>query len=233
MLLGWCLDKGQLTYDAVRFEFSIAGERTSYESVIDLDDRALIRWRAMEQRDWMRRLDADLLRTCHENALLERASSSGRNLSPSEQVLADAARDDGVLAGAIVEADPALVQAVADELQKRGMALAGSMRQQHSQQSPDGPDPSPKAGDLRISRSGAEDSGTGNPLAQMDLPRGMEALSQMERAQPDRRDMTYSEKRLMKKILRNDDKAKAKRERLSPLRSSDSEAATLSPVETG
>ena len=182
MQLGAHCDGRSLEYDELRYEFRLGHAVVPYREVVELDDGGLIRWRAMEQRDWLRRLNAADLEDCHARAMRETGDGRGRNLSPEQQVLADAANDDGVLAGRIVDADPALVQAVAYELEKRGFGA----------------------------RKAAEDA---NPLAAMELPRGMEALGQVERVQGERRDMTRAEKRLMKRILKNDDKAKAKRER--------------------
>ena len=192
MLLGKCSDGRALSYDEALYEFRLDGDPVGLRHVLHLDDRGLVRWRAMELRDWMRRIDPAALQECHRRAEDEAWLTGGKELTPEQQVLADAARDDGVLAGRLVDADPALVQAVADELEKRG--LVG------------------KAVAKTSDEAAGEDAGT-NPLAEMDLPRGMEALSQMERAQDAKRDMTRAERRLMKRILKNDDKAKAKRER--------------------
>ena len=198
MQLGTCKDGRALSYDVGLYEFRLAQKPAELAEVRLLDARAEVRWRAAEIRDWFKRIDADDLASCHERAMIERYGVEFDKLSAEERVLADAARDDSVIAGKIVDADPALVHAVANQLIEEGL-LQQSF-----------PASSSAVGD------GVADDKEPNPLATMDLPRGMEPLSQLERAhaeQGERRKMTRSEARLMKKILKNDDKAKAKRER--------------------
>lgn len=195
MKLGMCADGRALTYDASLYEFSLAGKPAELEEVRALDARAQVRWRAIELRDWFTRINAADLAACHERAVAERYGVEYDKLSAEERVLADAARDDSVLAGKIVDADPALVHAVANQLIEEGLLAQAA--------------PTAMAG-------GDAANADANPLATMQLPRGMEPLSQLERAkaeQGERRKMTRAEARLMKKILKNDDKAKAKRER--------------------
>ena len=188
MLLGTCKDGRLLSYDASLYEFALASTVVTLSDVRALDDRALIHWRANELRDWFSRVDEADLAACHERALNERNAASYDELSAEQRVLADAARDDSILAGKIVDADPALVHAVANQLIEEGLLAPSSQVR---------------------SAEGADV----NPLAVMDLPRGMEPLSQLERAKGPNRKMTRSEARLMCKILKNDDKAKEKRER--------------------
>ena len=209
MQLGSCTDGRLLTYDASLYEFHLAQKPAELSEVRALDARAQVRWRAAEMRDWFRRInDADLA-ACHERAMERRYGVEYDKLSAEERVLADAARDDSVLAGKIVEADPALVHAVANQLIEEGL-LAQAAR---------------PIADGSAEGAAADEA---NPLATMELPRGMEPLSQLERAkaeQGERRKMTRSEARLMRKILKNDDKAKAKRERR------ETAAAAAKPIE--
>ena len=185
MQLGTCIDGRALTYDTRLYEFRLARELVSLQDLRALDAHAHIRWAAPEQRDWFRRIKAADLDACNRRALARTGSSRYAGMTPEERVQADAARDDSVLAGKIVDADPVLVQAVAAKLEEQGLLGAGFMQ-----------------------------TGPVNPLASANLPKGMEALSQMERHHGADRKMTAAEKRLMKKILKNDDKEKARREKL-------------------
>ena len=194
MILGRCADGRVLSYDEGLYEFALAQKPATLAEVRALDARAQVRWRAIEVRDWFKRIDEADLAACHERAFVERNAVSYDKLSAEERVLADAARDDSVLAGKIVDADPALVHAVANQLIEEGLLAR-----------------SPAAGG--IAGQPGDGSGEFNPLAVMDLPRGMESLSQLERAKGPNRKMTRSEERLMKKILKNDDKQKERRER--------------------
>lgn len=181
MRLGTCADGSALTYDPGLYEFRLDRMVTPYENIRELDDAGHIHWHALEQRDWFIRIDAADLARCRSKALARRGQSAYEGMTPEERVQADAARDDSVLAGKIVEADPSLVAAVALQLEEQGLLGGGS--------------------------------GHRNPLAAVDLPRGMEALSQFERSQGGQRKMTAAEKRLMRKIIKNDDKEKARREK--------------------
>ena len=187
MQLGTCIDGRALTYDAALYEFRLARELVSLEEVRDLDAHAHIRWLAPEQRDWLRRINARDFAACNHRALAHAGDGRYANMTPEERVQADAARDDSVLAGKIVDADPALVQAVAAKLEEQGLL-----------------------GQVMPGQPMAY-----NPLAAANLPKGMEALSQFERHQGADRKMTSAEKRPMKKILKNDDKEKARREKLA------------------
>lgn len=196
MQLGSSVDGRALTYDVALYEFRLARELVSLEDVRELDAHAHIRWLALEQRDWFRRINpADFVR-CNRTALARAGSGRYADMTPEERVQADAARDDSVIAGKIVDADPALVQAVAAQLEAQGL-LGGGMQGQPTAY---------------------------NPLAAANLPKGMEALSQMERHHGADRKMTPAEKRLMKKILKNDDKEKARREKIAARTGSQSTA---------
>ena len=186
MQLGTCIDGRALMYDVRLYEFRLARELVSYADVRELDDHAHIRWCAPEQRDWFRRINPHDLKRCNDRALSRIGGDYYAGMSPEERVQADAKRDDSVLAGKIVDADPALVQAVAAQLEEQGL-LGGVVMP----------------------------AGGFNPLATANLPKGMEALSQMERHHGADRKMTAAEKRLMKKILKNDDKEKARREKMA------------------
>ena len=184
--LGVCADGRELSYDPTLYEFHIAREVVAYKDVADLDMHAHIHWHAGEQHDWFRRINPADLAACNQRALAAHKGDWYAGMTPEERVQADAARDDSVLAGKIVDADPALVHAVVNALEQQGLVGAPST-----------------AGQMPAV----------NPLAASNLPKGMEALSQFERAQSADRKMTAAEKRLMNKILKNDDKAKAKREK--------------------
>lgn len=164
----------RLAYDPVLYEFRLEREQLGYAELQALDRRGCVRWAAPEQRDWFRRLDAAQLERCNRRALQLHGSGQAA-LTPEEQVLADARRDDSVLAGKIVEADPALVHAVALSLEEQG--LLGGQGQQ------------PVIGMLQ----------------------GMEALSQLQK-QPGRK-MTVMEHFLMRQILKNEDKEKARQQK--------------------
>lgn len=174
--LGTISDGRPLFYDAALYEFRLDRAPVSLAEVRGLDDAGHIAWLAPEQRDWMRRIDTDDLDCCNRDALGRRGADYGL-LSPEEQVQADAKRDDSVLAGKIVDADPALVAAVADALGQRGVAVASAA--------------------------------AAGPSAE--LPEGMEPLAQLQK-QPGRA-MTPLEHFLMRRILKNDDREKRRRER--------------------
>ena len=204
MQLGTCKDGRILSYDASLYEFYLADKVATLDEVRALDRHAHIHWRANEMRDWLARINADDLVACHERAFIERNAVSYDKLSAEERVQADAARDDSVLAGKIVEADPALVHAVANQLIEEGLLKETAQV--------------PASGSMP-----AEGEEGFNPLATMDLPRGMESLSQLERAKGPNRKMTRSEERLMRKILKNDDKEKERREKRATAASSHEE----------
>ena len=205
MLLGTCRDGRSLAYDASLYEFTLAGKPATLSEVRALDAHALVSWRANELRDWLARIVPDDLEACRQRALIERNAASYDKLSAEERVLADAARDDSILAGKIVEADPALVHAVVNQLLEEGLLAQAAHPQTGGAQ----------VGGARATQAGGAQAGEGdfNPLAVMDLPRGMEPLSQLERAKGPNRKMTRSEARLMRKILKADDKAKERREK--------------------
>lgn len=104
-------------------------------------------------------------------------------LDPYEQVRRDARRDDSVLEGRLVDVDDALVRAVIDRLEIEGALARGS--------------------------DSAET--TESPLAAAVLPEGMEPLGQVVKREG--RSATALERVLARCIMRNDDKAKARRER--------------------
>ena len=210
--LGICADGRALSYDAALYEFALGSEPAALAEVRALDARAKVNWRAGELRDWFARIDGADLAACHERALAERNAVDYDKLTPEQRVQADAAHDDSVLAGKIVDADPALVHAVANQLIEQGL-LNEAMRASAAGGAATGG----VAASGAAAGDGEGEDGEGgedfNPLAVMDLPRGMEPLSQLERAKGANRKMTRSEERLMRKILKNDDKAKEKRER--------------------
>lgn len=173
--LGTISDGRRLSYDATLYEFRIERELATYAELLALDRRGHVRWAAPEQRDWFRRLDPALLDRCNRRALRTHGNGYGA-LTAEEQVQADAKRDDSVLAGKIVEADPALVHAVALSLEEQGLLGGGSGQQ-----------------------------------TVIGMPEGMEALSQLQKQRG--RKMTVMEHFLMRQILKNDDKEKARRQK--------------------
>lgn len=175
--LGVCSDGCDLSYDATLYEFRHEREVIFYADVLEMDRRGLVRWMAPEQRDWFHHINPTDLDACNRRAL-SRHGGGFERLSAAEQVALDAKRNDSVLEGKIVEADPAVVHAVVEELRQSGML---------------------------------EHVGTASPYAGTVLPDGMESLSQLQR-QPGRK-MTMTEHYLMRKILKNDDKEKARREK--------------------
>ena len=181
--LGTIVDGRPLAYDASLYEFRVDRTVVTYKEVWDLDVHGHLNWLAPEQHDWFHRINPADLDRCNREAL-GRHGNGYEGLSPEEQVLADAKRNDSVLAGKIVEADPALVHAVVEEIEKQGLLSAV-----------------PAGMPVQVA----------NPLAAATLPTGMEALSQL--AKHENRQMTPLEGLLMKRILKNDDKAKAKREK--------------------
>lgn len=118
--LGTIQDGRPLSYDATLYEFRISRNVVSYADVAELDRSAHIAWLAPEQRDWFWHINPQDLDRCNREAL-GRHGNGYEGLTPEEQVLADAKRDDSVLAGKIVDADPALVRAVADALEAQGL----------------------------------------------------------------------------------------------------------------
>lgn len=173
--LGTLIDGRGLAYDATLYEFRVERSVVSFADVAALDRAGHIAWLAGEQRDWFWRIDPTALDRCNREAL-GRHGNGYEGLSPEEQVLADAKRNDSVLAGKIVDADPVLVQAVAAALEEQGL-LGGSA--------------------------------PAHPAVAM--PQGMEALGQVQKQEG--RKMTVLEHYLMRQILKNDDKAKVKREK--------------------
>ena len=176
--LGTCIDGRALSYDATLYEFRLDRAVVAYKDVAALDAHAHITWNAPEQRDWFKRINPSDLDACNRRAL-KRHGNGYDALSPEEQVQADAARDDSVLAGKIVEADPALVRAVVDSLEAQG--LVGHASHAHA------------------------------TTAGYAMPIGMEPLAQLQRQEG--RQMTLMEHLLMRRILKEDDKAKLKREK--------------------
>ncbi|MDO4503504.1 MAG: hypothetical protein Q4D06_10095 [Coriobacteriia bacterium] len=181
--LGTIVDGRELYYDASLYEFRVARNVVTYQEVQELDRHAHVNWLAPEQKDWFRRINPVDLDRCNRRAL-DRHGNGYEGLSPEEQVQADAKRNDSILAGKIVDADPALVQAVIAEMEKQGVFAQAAV----------------DAGAQAV-----------NPLATMELPRGMEELSQL--AKHEKRQMTPLEGILMRRILKNSDKAKLKREK--------------------
>lgn len=176
--LGTISDGRPLFYDATLYEFRLDRAVATLGEVRELDEAGHILWLAPEQRDWMRRINGADLDRCNREAL-GRHGMEYDQLSPEEQVQADAKRDDSVLAGRLVDADPALVAAVADALEQRGFAPSAA---------PDAPGATAAV-----------------------LPEGMEALAQLQKQEG--RKMTVLEHYLMRRILKNDDRQKARRER--------------------
>lgn len=181
MKLGTCADGRTLTYDTALYEFKLDREVVTYAQIRELDNHAHISWLALEQRDWFRRVDPKALEACHKRAAARRGGSLWEGMTPEERVQADAARNDSVLAGKIVDADPALVQAVAGALEAQGLL------------------------------GGFNGVGTVN-IDPKNMPAGMELLEQLKREDAIDRKMTRGEKRMMRKILAGDDKAKERRE---------------------
>lgn len=175
ILLGALADGRALRYDATLYEFRVDRTVVTYRDVVALDQAGHVQWQAAEQRDWLYRINPADLDRCNREAL-GRHGNGYEGLSPEEQVQRDARRDDSVLAGKIVEADPALVRAVADALEQEGLLRAGA---------PEEP--------------------------AVVLPEGMEALAQVQK-QPGR-SMTVMERYLMHRILKHDDRQKARREK--------------------
>lgn len=173
-----------VSYDERLYEFRLDNEMVEHSTIQEIDDAAGISWFYLEQRDWFKKLDDELLGQARKRVLSSEGGDIYEGMTPEERVHADSLRDDSILAGKIVEADPALVHAVVQAIEAEGLMSAAS--------------------------SGAP---AGNPLARASLPKGMEALSQMERAHGDERAMTRAEKLLMKRILKNDDKEKRRREK--------------------
>ena len=186
--LATCVDGRALYYDATLYEFRLERDLVSYADVLELDNHAHLAWYAPEQRDWFRKINPADLDRCNRRAL-NRHGNGFEQLSPEEQVLADAKRNDSVLAGKIVEADPALVRAVAEALEEQGL----------------------------VGRATA-----GMPQMVIGMPQGMEALSQLQKQEG--RKMTVGEHFLMRQILKNDDKEKAKREKFEQRRAGKAKA---------
>lgn len=181
--LGTIVDGRPLYYDAALYEFRVSRNIVGYDEVVALDRAGHVQWAAAEQRDWLYRINPADLDRCNR-AALGRHGNGYEGLSPEEQVQCDARRDDSVLAGKIVDADPALVRAVADALEQQGLL---------------GTSGAPGAG------------GVPGTTPVVVLPEGMEALAQVQKQEG--RKMTVLEHYLMRRILKNDDRQKARREK--------------------
>jgi hypothetical protein len=103
--LGVAEGRGDLAFDGRVQAFYLDGRPVPLELVRGLDDRGLVRWRFMEHRDWMRRLDPAPARAAYEREL-ERAGDAltGRDRL-EEQIRRHVRKDDSYLHGRIVETD--------------------------------------------------------------------------------------------------------------------------------
>ena len=67
-LLGTASDGRTLKYDAALYEFSLGGERATFDDVQMLDARNWVRWRAPELREWFQHINASDLAACNRQA---------------------------------------------------------------------------------------------------------------------------------------------------------------------
>jgi hypothetical protein len=103
--LGVAEGRGDHAFDGRAQVFYLDGRPVPLELVRGLDERGLVRWRFMEHRDWMRRLDPAPARAAYEREL-ERAGDAltGRDRL-EEQIRRHVRKDDSYLHGRIVETD--------------------------------------------------------------------------------------------------------------------------------
>ena len=103
MLLGKCPDGRTVEYDTRFYEFTLGGSKSTLERLIELDDRGAIRWLAMEQRDWLRRVDAQELAHCQEAARRGRADPNWGDREWEDAGSTNSAGMDIPLSGHVVE----------------------------------------------------------------------------------------------------------------------------------
>lgn len=103
MILGKCPDGRAVEYDERFYEFALGGSETTLEDLIELDDRGAIRWLAMEQRDWLRKIDARELSACQRSARRGRVDSNSSDLEWEDTESANSAGMDIPLPGHVVD----------------------------------------------------------------------------------------------------------------------------------
>lgn len=102
--IGTIADGRALTYCEAYFEFAADGEPVSLSEVRELDRAGCVRWRFLEQRDWMRRLDDAAFQEAYERALEGRTVYYGDS-ALDEQIRRHVKRDNSYLHGHIVDTD--------------------------------------------------------------------------------------------------------------------------------
>ena len=103
MLLGKCPDGRTIEYDVRSYEFTLGGSEVTLERLIELDDRGVIRWLAMEQRDWFRKIDAQELAHCQEHARRGSIDPNWNDLEWEDTGSATSAGMDIPLSGHVVD----------------------------------------------------------------------------------------------------------------------------------
>lgn len=112
VLLGYAGDGGALSYSSSRYQFFVEGAPIELGEVRQLDREGKVRWRFLEHRDWLRRIDGDTLDRCRSEAA-RRFGELDADMSPQDRAIADhVRRDDSYIHGYIVDTD-------AEEIQRR------------------------------------------------------------------------------------------------------------------
>lgn len=102
-LLGWVATFGELAYDERGRLFLLDGVPCPLDRVRALDRGGLVRWRFLEQRDWMRRLPAAPFEEAYQQALERRLAGLPVAERLDEELRAHARKDASYLHGRIVE----------------------------------------------------------------------------------------------------------------------------------
>lgn len=118
-LLGTVRGGRALAFDESQQVFLLGGRLCSLEEVRSLDAQAKVRWRFLEQRDWMRRLDDAASAAAFERAC-ERLGQVGGVAGLDEQIRQHVKKNDSYLHGHIVDTNEE--EAVAEAMAKEARA---------------------------------------------------------------------------------------------------------------
>lgn len=103
--LGRLADGAPFFYDEERVEFASSSGPLTLADVRALDAAGCIRWRFLEQRDWMRRLDAQAFEAAAA-AAREARGLFAEGMSEKDREIAEHVRkDNSYIHGRIVDAD--------------------------------------------------------------------------------------------------------------------------------
>ena len=102
VVLGSLPDGRSLAYCEDYVEFSIDGEPALLSTVRELDRCGRVRWRFLEQRDWLRRLDDESFEAKYLDALARRGDLEGASTLEA-QIREHVRKDNSYLFGQIVD----------------------------------------------------------------------------------------------------------------------------------